>query len=137
MPSLRSVAADSNVLLGAVTYRAASRVLAVRGLAIVTTETTMVEVYEYAPLFARRYHVDLAEVNDTIFKLPVKRYVEAEYHSHIEIARGYIGQRDPDDVALAALALKLEIPIWSNDNDFRELPLPVYTTAQLLRALGM
>jgi predicted nucleic acid-binding protein len=41
------------------------------------------------------------------------------------------------DVPLAALALKLEIPIWSNDHDFEELPLIVYPTARLLKILGL
>jgi predicted nucleic acid-binding protein len=79
----------------------------------------------------------MAAVDDAIVKLPVVRFSEAEYRSHLDHAHRYIGHRDPDDVALAALALKLEIPIWSNDNDFRELPLRIYTTAQLLRALGL
>ena len=41
------------------------------------------------------------------------------------------------DVPLAALALKLEIPIWSNDRDFEELPLITYPTARLLKILGL
>ena len=38
---------------------------------------------------------------------------------------------------LAALALKLEIPIWSNDHDFEDVPLIVYPTARLLKILGL
>jgi len=34
-------------------------------------------------------------------------------------ARRHLADRDPDDVGLAALALHLEIPVWSNDKDFR------------------
>lgn len=138
MPLLgSSIAADSNVLLGAVAKRAARRVLGVPVLVIVTIDAVIAEVYKYAPLFAKRYDIDMAEIDDAIVKLPVIRYGEAEYRSHLDQARRYLAHRDPDDVALAALALKLDVPIWSNDNDFRELPLPVYTTAALLRALGM
>lgn len=36
-----------------------------------------------------------------------------------------------------ALALKLEIPVWSNDRDFEELPLIAYPTAKLLKILGL
>ncbi len=36
-----------------------------------------------------------------------------------------------------ALALKLGVPIWSNDNDFKELPLDLYPTAKLLKVLGI
>ena len=66
-----SIAADSNVLLGAVAYRAAYRVLRVPGLAIVTTDAIIAEVYKYAPLFAKRYNIDMAKIDDTIVKLPV------------------------------------------------------------------
>ena len=137
MPSLRSIAADSNVLLAAIAERAARRVFDAPGLAIVTTDATLVEVYEYWPLFARRYGLSIEVVYKTLEHLPLRLYEGWEYHSHLDEARSYIGRRDPDDIALAALALKLDIPVWTNDNDFRELPLPIYTTAQLLRALGL
>jgi predicted nucleic acid-binding protein len=48
-----------------------------------------------------------------------------------------VGRRAPKDIPLAALALKLEIPIWSNDRDFEELPLITYPTARLLKILGL
>lgn len=57
--------------------------------------------------------------------------------SHVAEARRYLDKRDPDDVALAALALKLGVPIWSNDNDFEELPLEVFPTAKLSKILGI
>ncbi len=60
---------------------------------------------------------------------------EKYYHSHIPQATRLLKERDPDDVHLAALALKEEIPIWSNDRDFEKFFLRVYTTAQLLKAL--
>jgi predicted nucleic acid-binding protein len=49
----------------------------------------------------------------------------------------YLAKRDPTDIPLAALALKLEIPVWSNDRDFEELPLIAYPTAKLLKILGL
>lgn len=52
-------------------------------------------------------------------------------------AERYIGKRDPDDVALLALALKLQIPVWSNDKDFRVAPIQTYPTAVLIKALGL
>jgi predicted nucleic acid-binding protein len=137
LPSLRSIAADSNVLLSAVAKRAARRVFNAPGLAVVTTDVTLSEVYEYSTLFARRYRIPIDVFYETIEHLPLRLYDESEYRSHVDEARRYLEHRDPDDVPLAALALKLDVPIWSNDNDFRELPLPVYTTAALLRALGM
>ena len=132
-----SVAADSNVLLSAVARRAAARVLDAENLAIVTTEVTIAEVHEHAAEFAARYDLDLELIHEAIELLPVERFSEESYRSHIPEASGYLAIRDPDDVHIAALALKLQIPIWSNDNDLRELPIEVFTTAELLKILGV
>jgi predicted nucleic acid-binding protein len=40
-------------------------------------------------------------------------------------------------VDLLALALHLKLPIWSNDNDFEDAGVEWYTTAQLLKTLGI
>lgn len=134
---LRSVAADSNVLLAALARRAARRVFDAPDLVIVTTEETIAEVEEYLPVFAVRYQLDIDMMREALEILPIERYSEADYISHVGEARRYLDKRDPDDVALAALALKLGVPIWSNDNDFKELPLEVYPTAKLLKILGI
>ncbi len=120
---LRSVAADSNVLLSAAVGHAARRVFErARKLLVVTTEANLTEVQAYLPSMAA---------------LPVKIYSERQYRRRIPQAQRYLQRRDPDDVALAALAFKLEIPIWSNDRDFEGLPFEVYPTAKLLKVLGL
>jgi predicted nucleic acid-binding protein len=51
-------------------------------------------------------------------------------------ALGLIGERDPDDVELLALALAFDCPIWSNDNDLKDVAeAKVFTTAVMLRRL--
>jgi predicted nucleic acid-binding protein len=135
---LRSVAADSNVLLSALAYRAAARVFEkAPDLVVVTTEFTITEVDEYIPEFAARYGLDAEQMREELANLPVERYSEISYASHLQEARRYLDHRDPDDVHLAALALKLNVPVWSNDRDLTELPLEVYPTAKLLRFLGI
>ncbi len=135
---LRSVAADSNVLLAAVARRAARLVFEkAPELVVVTTEVTIAEVEEYMPVFAQRYRIEIDDVRRALMNLPLERYSESAYTSHLREARRYLGHRDPDDVALAALALKLNVPIWSNDRDLNELPLEVYPTAKLLKILGI
>lgn len=137
-PPLRSVAADSNVLLAAIARRAARRVFDnAPDLVIVTTEETIAEVEEYLPVFASRYELDIDMMREALETLPIERYSESDYISHVAEARRYLAERDPDDVALAALALKLGVPIWSNDNDFKELPIEIYPTAKLLKVLGI
>lgn len=100
-PLLRSVAADSNVLLAALASRAARRVFdSAPDLVIVTTEETIAEVEEYLPEFAARYELDLDMLRETLAVLPLERYSERDYITHLVEARRYLEERDPDDVAL-------------------------------------
>lgn len=135
--SLRSVAADSNVLLSAAVGRAARRVFEKSPrVRVVTAEVTMEEVTEYLPAMASQYGLDRQAVEEALKLLSIQIFEERQYRTHLAQARKYLGKRDPDDVALAALALKLRIPIWSNDRDFEAVPLEVYPTAKLLKVLG-
>jgi predicted nucleic acid-binding protein len=135
---LRSVAADSNVLLSAAVGHAARRVFErARKLLVVTTEANLAEVQAYLPSMAQAYGLDLVEVQEALASLPIKLYSERQYRGRIPQARSYLQKRDPDDVALAALAFKLQISIWSNDRDFESPPIETYTTAKHLKVLGL
>jgi predicted nucleic acid-binding protein len=135
---LRSVAADSNVLLSAAVGHAARRVFErAPKLLVATTQANLAEIQTYLPHMAEAYRLDLVEVQEAFGALPIKLYSERYYRSSLPQARRYLQGRDPDDVALAALALKLQIPIWSNDRDFEGLPLALYPTARLLKVLGI
>ncbi len=130
------VVADANVLLSAIAGRAASRVL-YSGLEIHTTEHTWAEVKEYVPVFQERYKRTIEEMEMALQAAPVNIHKRNVYADQLLNAERIIADKDPDDVDLLALALKLETPIWSNDNHFKDLPLKRYTTAELLNALGM
>jgi predicted nucleic acid-binding protein len=136
--TLRSVAADSNVLLSAAVGHAARRVFErVPRLLVVTTEANLAEVQAYLPSMSESYGLDLLEVQEALAALPIRLYNVRWYRSRIPEARRYLQDRDLGDVALAALALKLQIPIWSNDRDFEGMPIETYPTAKLLKALGL
>ncbi|MGA7615387.1 MAG: PIN domain-containing protein [Thermoanaerobaculia bacterium] len=125
-------------MLAALAYRAAARVFEkAPELIVVTTDSVIAEIEEYIPEFAARYGLDVEQMREELENLPVERYGERDYSSRLEEAERYLAHRDPDDVALAALALALGVPIWSNDNDFVALPLEVYPTAKLLKILGI
>ena len=42
-----------------------------------------------------------------------------------------IGEPDPDEAGLLALALALLVPIWTNDRDFETTGVECYTTAKV------
>ena len=57
------------------------------------------------------------------------------YQQFREKALERIGVRDPDDWAVAAMALALNLPVWSQVKYLEETRLTVYTTGELLEAL--
>jgi predicted nucleic acid-binding protein len=46
-----------------------------------------------------------------------------------------IGQRDPGDIPILALALTLNLPLWSNDKHFKDVGVEWYTPERLVRQL--
>jgi predicted nucleic acid-binding protein len=136
-PHLRSVAADSNVLLSAIAGKAAGRVFSDPELVVVTTEENIAEVRQYLPEFAARYELPEESLLEALELLPIQVVGKSEYSTHLFEARSLLAERDPDDVPLAALALKLGIPVWSNDRDFDNFPTGVYSSAKLIKVLGV
>lgn len=132
------LAADANVLLAAILGGRAGLILASPKVdEILTTEPTLAEVQEYAAVLAvkKRLSADLLLL--AVASLPVSVVPQKEYASRMAEARRRIGRRDPDDAPLLALALKFDVPVWSNDKDFAETGVPWYTTEDLLRELGL
>jgi predicted nucleic acid-binding protein len=130
--------ADANVLLSAVLGGRARVVLAHPKIeAIFTTAVTLAEVEEYAIVLARKKRLSLDMLLLAVATLPVLVVERLTYARAIARARRLIEQRDPDDVEILTLALHLKIPLWSNDNDFRETGVDLYTTAELLQKTGI
>jgi predicted nucleic acid-binding protein len=69
--------------------------------------------------------------------LPVTVVERSDYEGKLSTARRRIGKRDPDDVDVLALALQLNVAVWSNDKDFEDTGVEWHTTAHLLRMLGI
>jgi predicted nucleic acid-binding protein len=130
------LAADANVLLSALIGGQASRVLRHPAIEeIFTTETTLAEVQEYAGPLAKRRGLSLELVMLAAAALPVATVAADVYSSSMKEACKRIGWRDPDDIELLALAIELDLPVWSNDNDFQSTGVLRYTTASLLAVL--
>lgn len=62
--------------------------------------------------------------------------MDPEAYRH-QIVEAVAVMKDPDDVELAALALHLNVHVWSNDNHFKDFPTGRYTTAELLKKLDL
>ncbi len=136
-PTLRSVAADANVLLSAAIGGAAQRVFHETDIEVVTTEGVLDKVRKYLVELAVENGLTQEEAQGNLAALPIVAYTEAVYRKRLAEARRYLNKRDPDDGGLAALALHLGIPVWSNDKDFRVVPVELYPTAKLLKVLGL
>lgn len=67
--------------------------------------------------------------------MPIEWKVAAEYEKLRKEAEGQIGKRDPDDWPTVAVALKLGLPVWSQDKDLGDAGVEVFTTGELLDAL--
>ncbi len=134
--NLKKIAADSNVILSAVIGKAALRVFTENQFEFVTTQFNLEEVEEYLPRLASKYQLEERLLLWQLKMLPLRSFSKHYYEKYFHHATLLLKGRDPDDVHLVALALKEKSAIWSNDRDFENLSIPVYTTAQLLKRLS-
>jgi predicted nucleic acid-binding protein len=130
--------ADANVLLSAVIGgRAALALRHDKVEQVLTPAAAFDEVLEYLPSLGKKKRLELDTLLLAFAALPVTVVERSEYEVKLPQARRRIGKRDPDDVDVLALALTLQLPVWSNDNDFEDSGVEWYTTAELLKVLGI
>jgi predicted nucleic acid-binding protein len=130
--------ADANVLLSAVIGGQAALALRHDEVEQVFTPAAAYdEVSEYLPSLAKKKRLELDTLLLACAALPVTVVEPSDYEGTLATARHRIGNRDPDDVDVLALALTLKLPVWSNDNDFEDAGVEWHTTAELLRILGI
>ncbi|MBI5097947.1 MAG: PIN domain nuclease [Nitrospirae bacterium] len=132
---LKKLAADANVILSAVAGKAALRVFLEEDIDIVTTQFNIDEVREYLDVIAERYKISEEILESQLKLLPLKIYPRHSYEDLIQKASKKFSGRDEDDIELLALAMKLKVPVWSNDRDFQHAGIEVFTTAKLLKIL--
>ena len=132
---LKKLAADANVILSAAAGKAALRIFLIEEVEIVTSQFNIDEVKEYLGAIAEQYSLSEVILESQLKLLPLKIYQRHFYEDFIRKAAKIMSGRDEDDVELLALALKLNVPVWSNDGDFKVAGIQVYTTAKLLKIL--
>jgi len=132
------LAADANVLLSAVIGGRAKLILEHPKVEeVLTTEPTLAEVEEYALVLAKKKHLPVDTLILAVASLPVTIVERSQYLKRLPRALRLIRHRDPDDSELLALALQFRIPVWSNDRDFEDVEVEVFTTEHLLREFGL
>ena len=131
------LAADANVILSAVAGKAALKVFTESSAQIHSPTPVLDEVRQYLPKIALQYRMAVESLQGQLRLLAIRENAPEEYRKKVKEARKRIGRRDPDDVDLLALALHLGIPVWSNDKDFEVAGIDWYTTAELLKELGI
>jgi predicted nucleic acid-binding protein len=104
---------------------------------IFTAEAVLAEVQKYAGHLAAKKRISLDTLLLAMATLPVTVVDRDVYAKSVPEAQRRIARRDPDDVEILALALHMDVPVWSNDNDFEDARVEWYTTAELLSKLGL
>lgn len=127
---------DANPIISALLGGAALRAFwneAVKEWA--TTQFTVNEVRSYLSRLASKIYVPEEMLRLELELLLLTVCKKENYRDFVPGAKKRITERDKNDVDLLALALKLDYPIWTNDQDFEQIGTKLYTTAKLLEVL--
>jgi predicted nucleic acid-binding protein len=131
-----AVVADANVVLSALIGGRARLVIASqRGPKCVATQAVAEEIAHHLPRLATKRDLDQALLFAALQVMPIEWKPVADYDDQRAQAEKRIAARDPDDWPTVALALKLDLPVWSQDKDLTDAGLQVFTTGDLLDTL--
>ncbi|MBI5196690.1 MAG: PIN domain nuclease [Nitrospirae bacterium] len=134
LKGIEKLAVDANPILSAIIGGNSRTVfLTTENIVFYTTAFNLKEVEKYIPVLAEKRDIPLEDLYLAVSMLPILVCGSEVYKDKINKAQVMLGERDPDDIHLLALSLKLGCPIWSNDKDFGELGVTVYTTLDLIR----
>jgi predicted nucleic acid-binding protein len=129
----RALVLDANILLRAVLGpRVRNLILRyAEEVALLTPSIAVDDTREYLPALCakRRWHLAPAlEVLEQL--LALLQVVEIEFLEHLESqARARISVRDAKDWPVLALALAVDAPVWTEDQDFFGSGVATWTTA--------
>ncbi|MFZ0706754.1 MAG: PIN domain-containing protein [Candidatus Korobacteraceae bacterium] len=132
MTAHKGLVLDANILLRAVFGRKVREILEAyeRRANFYSPDHCFQEARKYIPDISSRKHLDVdlaVSVLDQISEI-VELVDASLYEEYEEVARERVGQRDPDDWPIAAVALLLNLPIWTEDQDFFGSGIPTWTT---------
>lgn len=129
----RALVLDANILLRAVLGpRVRELILQYADrVALLTPSVAVSDAREYLPHLCNKRRWPLAPAIAVLEQLSaLVQVVETEFLGHLEAeARARIAGRDPDDWPVLALALAVDAPIWTEDQDFFGSGVATWTTA--------
>lgn len=106
-----------------------------RGPRCVAADAVAGEIARHIPRLAKQRRLDPALLFAALQVMPLDWKPAADYDDRRQEAEQRIAARDPDDWPTVALALKLGLPVWSQDKDLTTAGLDVFTTGELLDGL--
>lgn len=134
LKDIEKPAVDANPILSAIIGGKARAVFFhADHITFYTTVFNFREVEKYIPLLASKRRLRLGDLYLALSTLPILVCDIEFYKETLKKAKSMIGERDPDDIHLLGLALRLSCPIWSNDKDFEGLGIQVYSTLDLIK----
>lgn len=132
-----SLAVDANCLLSALLGGRSREVVFSQEFILYSPQTTLFEVAKHLPWLAGKLRRPEIDVFQEFQLFPVIACQPNDYDHCVDQASNLIGQRDPLDIPLLALALARGYPIWSDDRDFEKiLEITLFKTADLLQRLS-
>lgn len=127
---------DANVLFAlSKPSSAANDILSRHELKLMAPDFALLELYKYKKVLVEKS--DAGRFDEIIKSLKDKVVFvnKGLYKNQLKKADSLLP--DPDDAAYLALALKLFLPIWSNDPHLKEQSAAlVFSTAELIKLLG-
>ena len=134
LKDIEKLAVDANPILSAIIGgKARSVFLNADHISFYTTLFNFKEVEKYIPTLAAKRSLPLDDLYLALSTLPISVCDVEFYKDTLKKAESLIGDRDQDDIHLLRLALKLSCPIWSNDKDFDDVGIKIYSTLALIR----
>jgi predicted nucleic acid-binding protein len=132
----RRLVVDANILVRAVLGRRVKATFASHGedVDFFAPEVAYADAVEHLPAvltkFARAEEIEAAlayldQLRATVVAVPEDAYLAIKNEALARI------QRDPDDWPVLAVAMLLDCPIWTEDNDFFGTGVPTWTTDRI------
>lgn len=132
MSPRKGLVLDANILLRAVFGTRVRQILEAYEDAVVfySPEVCFAETEKYITEVAKRRGLDskLAKSILEHVSLIVQPVDKSLYEDHEKLARERIERRDPRDWPVVAVALLLDIPVWTEDQDFFGSGVSTWTT---------